>query len=395
MTISCCNDCAGTCKCKQTCECEEWKAFSIDDLFGDVPVIYSMSLGKTSVIQGLFSVSDMIDPAALKKAVRMKLTAIQLAAVACMLIAQGDSLSIRGMIDEINGCKATIVASSQSARRNELEALRSRTEAAKEESSTRGNIGQSGGPASTVKLKKSGLEKFFDVLKWIVVAIAILAVVVLGPLGLALVGIAAAAIGIILGIAKSLVNQFGSSRSKRIMERAVIALNPINAMADAIADAIIAIAGWDQDSMEAKKCRMWLQVAAGIVSAIIAIVIAVVSLVVTCGASSPAAAALIAGAIMSLVSLMQAVMETIEGFQQLDLIDKKKDAAEAMLSADKLEASVENLKSALSVIEQNIEMLASQLSAKLDMMRANYDRASRILKDIANAEATIAKNVKA
>jgi hypothetical protein len=110
--------------------------------------------------------------------------------------------------------------------------------------------------------------------------------------------------------------------------------------------------------------------------------------IVTGGAPAPILAMAIMGIVTGIAAIVGGVFEILQGIRDLQTVEKR-------FELNKLVALVEKMKIDLEVMTQDIDVLIEMFESKMSDVRAEYDKAARMLKEHCDTKRMIAQNFKA
>ncbi|MDR2628860.1 MAG: hypothetical protein LBC30_02635, partial [Puniceicoccales bacterium] len=164
-------------------------------------------------------------------------------------------------------------------------------------------------------------------------------------------------------------------------------LNPSAAIADGVVAISCEVNETDPNSLEMQKLRMYVMLAVSVLAAIIMIIAAIVAAPFTGGSSLALAAVAIVGMIAAIIQFISAFMEYQQAEKELELSKKR-------FTLNKILAMIEQLKMNLEMISQEIDLLVEMFSSKMSEVRAEYEKAARILKEYSDTKQAIAQNIR-
>ena len=126
------------------------------------------------------------------------------------------------------------------------------------------------------------------------------------------------------------------------------------------------------------------------------IVAGIAGSVLTGGATGAAATALVLANIMNVVSgIMSGVTSIVTGALEIRNGIRALERAEKRKILNQIQASIERMKNILDMIGINIELWTGMFSNDMAIMREEYDRAARMLKEYNDQKVAIARNIRA
>lgn len=230
----------------------------------------------------------------------------------------------------------------------------------------------------------------------VVVAIIVTAVVVTcvasgGALAVPAIAVGLAAIGALMAIGSicSLIaNVVKDPTHKKNLMLAASIINPVQAIAEGAVDAVCEIWGLDPNDEKVRKAKMWLTLALTIIFAVISIAASAF----TAGASTAATVAnimnIVSGIMTCATSVVTGALEIRNGIRALERAEMRK-----ILS--QVQASIDRMKMILDMIGTNIELWTGMFSNDMTIIRGEYERATRMLKEYNDQKVAIARNIRA
>lgn len=224
----------------------------------------------------------------------------------------------------------------------------------------------------------------------VVVALAcsIVAGVVASPaagigLGVAVIG-GLMAIGSIYSLIANVVDD---PVMKRELTESASIVNPIQAISEGLLDTVCEIWGLDPNDEKIRKAKMWLTLALTIISAIIGIAASIITGGASAGASVANIVNVVSGIVTGVTSIVTGALEIRNGERALDRAKMRK-------IINQVQASIERLKNILDSISINIELWTEMFSNEMTVVRGEYDRVTRMLKEYNDQKLAIAGNIR-
>jgi Ca2+/Na+ antiporter len=166
------------------------------------------------------------------------------------------------------------------------------------------------------------------------------------------------------------------------------ALNSSQVIADAIVESYCEVNSVSDE--DKKKAKMVLGIVLLAIQAVAMIIAAIILTVVTFGSGAPALVAAIVTTILALasaaLSIVQGAIEVNKGFKALEAADQK-------LALNKLMAAVENMQIMVETMGEESEVLIEMFSTKSSDVIAEYEKATRILKEYNDTKHATATNI--
>ncbi len=238
----------------------------------------------------------------------------------------------------------------------------------------------------------------------VVVAIIVTAVVVTcvasgGALAVPAIAVGLAAIGALMAIGSicSLIaNVVKDPTHKKNLMLAASIINPVQAIAEGAVDAVCEIWGLDPNDEKVRKAKMWTTLSATILASVLLVAAGIASSVFTGGASGAAAVALSVANIMNIVSgIMTGATSIVTGALEIRNGIRALERAEMRKILNQVQASIDRMKMILDMIGTNIELWTGMFSNDMTIIRGEYERATRMLKEYNDQKVAIARNIRA
>ncbi|MDR1433014.1 MAG: hypothetical protein LBI61_01570 [Puniceicoccales bacterium] len=204
----------------------------------------------------------------------------------------------------------------------------------------------------------------------------------------------------IIGLVLSIINLVSmipgvNATMNRQMKEFLSYTNLASATADLVVGIVCEAGGFDENDKEMQKLKMGIMIAVAAIQIIVQIVIAIATVVGSFGTAAPLVIAQVIRAVMAIaeiitaaVDLAAAILQVVEGYKELEIAKEK-------YALDKLVAATEKLRLDLETISQEISIVVEMFSSKLEDVREEYEKASRILKDYNDAKLAVTRNFRA
>lgn len=211
--------------------------------------------------------------------------------------------------------------------------------------------------------------------------------------------VGAAAIGTLMAvgsICSLIANVVKNPKHKKNLMLAASIINPVQAIVEGAVDTVCVLWKLDPNDEKVRKAKMWTNLAATIVSSLLLVAAGIASSVFTGGASGAAAVALsvaniiniVSGIITGATSIVTGALEIRNGIRALERAEMKK-------ILNQVQASIDRMKMILDMIGTNIELWTGIFSNDMTIIRGEYERAARTLKEYNDQKVAIARNIRA
>lgn len=238
----------------------------------------------------------------------------------------------------------------------------------------------------------------------VVAAIAAVTAVFTGGASIgAAVGVGAVVGAAILGtlmavgsICSLIANVVRNPTHKKNLMLAASIINPVQAIAEGAVDAVCEIWGLDPNDEKVRKAKMWVTLVSSIVSSLLIIAAGIVGSAFTGGATGAAAVALSVANIMNIISgIITGATSIVTGALEIRNGVRALEHAEMRKILNQVQASIERMKMILDMIGTNIELWTEIFSDDMTIIRGEYERAARMLKEYNDQKVAIARNIRA
>lgn len=218
----------------------------------------------------------------------------------------------------------------------------------------------------------------------LIIGFAVVAIAAASGVGMVAVGVLMAA-STVISLVSNVVDD--PVVQKKLTEAASY-INPVQAIAEGLVDTVCEIWGLDPNDEKVRKAKMWLTLALSIVAAIIGIVAGIFTGGTSAAASVANVISVVTGIVTGVTSIVTGALEIRNGERALDRAKMRK-------IINQVQASIERLKNMLDSISINIELWTEMFSNEMTVVRGEYERAARTLKEYNDQKVAIARNIRA